>query len=117
MVRHKSAAPHERSAIVAHVKRSLPEWYRGLDVDPPDTSEPEWLRMVSFDLTPDEDFKEIVEGTRGYCERTKKPFPKQMTRRGLLRLHLKLAQESGKGTEADMEKGILRGGPHWLGEP
>ncbi len=99
LYRLDKAKGEEREVILSEIKGHLPSWYSGIDLAPPDTSDPEWLFVIRYDLLPDRQFEKLVKKARELFLPIKKPFPEQVTRRELFQLTKVLPRVGVQGVQ------------------
>ena len=78
------ASDDEQANMKPVIVGKLSEWYKPLDVSPPDHTKPGWRSILLWDFTPDVDFKRSVKVWKAHAADNGKPFPSPVTRRKLL---------------------------------
>jgi hypothetical protein len=88
--------PEQRQEYVAHTIQMLPQWYAPLQVDPPDTNDPDWTTVVIWDFMPEQEFTRAAEAYENIAKQQSLPFPKYVTRRELMQFILQLTGGDNK---------------------
>ena len=78
-------SPDGQEELIWQATESLGVWYEPIPADPPDVSDPEWITFLIWDFMLESDFRRAVENNRIYADANNIPFPRDITRRGLMK--------------------------------
>ena len=80
----------EQKKMIVYAQENLQEWYKPLDVASPDMSKSDWVIVMIWDFMPPADFQKAAENWKKIAEAQKVEFPKNLTRRKLMKFVLKM---------------------------
>lgn len=84
--------PEQQQKLVESARSRLRQWYRPMDVDPPNPDDPEWITVLVWDFMPEADFQRAAEQWRRTAAEEKWPYPEEITRRELMRFIRKVTR-------------------------
>ena len=77
--------PDEKNKMIAYVEENLQEWYKPMDVTPPDMSKSDWVHVMVWDFMPPVDFQKAAANWKKIAENENVKFPEVLTRRKLMK--------------------------------